>query len=90
MTRFTKKQIKVLVNTIKEPAFNFNILGVYFVPDTKEYYVSYKGQGVNSRIYNNEVEYDYFSLEELTSDFRTKKDLTTYIYNTVNSYYRFI
>lgn len=74
--KITKKELKKVWESTKELPFDWKVLGVYvYVWGGKlNVCMSYAGQGILDVIYNNKVQNEFFTTDEIFSDFTNFKD----------------
>ncbi|HBG7256822.1 hypothetical protein [Clostridioides difficile] len=90
MKKITKKEIKKYVREVINNNFNWKVdkCGFYIKNDLIEFFISYKGQGVDENVYNNTYE-EITYIDDIIECYKRKeynlKDVDTIIYENVNN-----
>lgn len=89
--KIIKKLCKDIIEDIQHientSVFNRSILGIYFWVNSSgriEYFISCSGQGILDVIYNNKVDYKFYSLFDLIDGFTNKKDKIERVWRVLN------
>lgn len=89
MKKITKKEIKKYVREVINNNLNWKVdrCGFYIKNNLIEFFISYKGQGVDENIYNNTYE-EIAYIEEVIEEYKRReynlKDIDTIVYENVN------
>ncbi|EOY7325235.1 hypothetical protein NMJ50_012545 [Clostridioides difficile] len=89
MKKITKKEIKKYVREAVNNSFNWEInkCGFYIKNNEIEFFISYKGQGIDENVYNDAYE-EIIYIEDIIEEYRRKEynleDVDSIVYDNVN------